>query len=128
MRALGLLAGEREQVDADDRCRRCVKRAVAVLDVAGRRLERLARRASCACSTVRSDATRTAEPPTKSEREPALPKPLPRSVSPWTMRILLDRHAEHVDRELRVAGREALAHRLRRREDLDDAVGRDVDA
>ena len=31
-------------------------------------------------------ATCTAEPPVKSEREPALPKPLPRSVSPWTMR------------------------------------------
>ena len=41
---------------------------------------------------------------------------------------LLDRHAEDVDRELRVAGRDALPHRLRRREDLDDAVGRDVDA
>ena len=41
-----------------------------------------------AWSTVRSDATRTAEPPVKSEREPALPKPLPRAVSPWTMRIL----------------------------------------
>ena len=41
---------------------------------------------ACAFSTVRSDATLTAEPPTKIEREPALPKPLPRSVSPCTMR------------------------------------------
>ena len=39
-----------------------------------------------ACSIVRSAPTFTAEPPVKSEREPALPKPLPRSVSPWTMR------------------------------------------
>ena len=42
----------------------------------------------CAFSTVRSEATFTAEPPTKIEREPALPKPLPRSVSPCTMRTL----------------------------------------
>ena len=28
-----------------------------------------------------------AEPATNNEREPALPKPEPRSVSPWTMRI-----------------------------------------
>ena len=35
---------------------------------------------------------------------------------------LLDRHAEHVDRELRERGREPLPHRLRRREDLDLAV------
>ena len=39
-----------------------------------------------AFSTVRSDATLMAEPPTKIEREPALPKPVPRSVSPCTMR------------------------------------------
>jgi hypothetical protein len=36
---------------------------------------------------VRSEATCTAEPPVNSEREPALPKPLARSVSPCTMRM-----------------------------------------
>src|SRR4029079_4863265 len=41
---------------------------------------------------------------------------------------LLDRNAEDVDRELGVARRDALPHRLRRREDLDDAVAGDVDA
>ncbi|MNU72181.1 hypothetical protein D3C71_616350 [compost metagenome] len=35
---------------------------------------------------VRSAPMRTAEPPVKSEREPALPKPSPRSVSPSTTR------------------------------------------
>ncbi len=35
-----------------------------------------------ASSTVSFAATCTAEPPTKSERDPALPKPVPRSVSP----------------------------------------------
>ncbi len=40
-----------------------------------------------ACSIVRSDATRTDEPPVKIEREPALPKPLLRSVSPITTRM-----------------------------------------
>ena len=44
---------------------------------------------SFALSTVRSDATRTADPPTKIEREPALPKPVPRSVSPCEIRMLL---------------------------------------
>ena len=81
-----------------------------------------------AWSRVRSDATRTAEPPVKSEREPALPKPLPRDGVALDDADPVDRHAEDVDRELRVARRDALAHRLRRREDLDDPVGRDVDA
>jgi hypothetical protein len=39
----------------------------------------------------------------------------------------VERHAEHVDRQLRVAGGDALAHGLRGRADLDEAVGRDVD-
>ena len=86
MRCVGLLAGELEEVDAeigaDD-----AEAPGAVLDVAGGDLERLGRRAPSRCSIVRSEATRTAEPPVKSEREPALPKPLPRSVSPCTMRI-----------------------------------------
>ena len=42
---------------------------------------------SCAFCTVRCDATCTAEPPTNSEREPALPKPVPRSVSPNATRM-----------------------------------------
>ena len=43
--------------------------------------------ASCfASSIVLSAPERMAEPPVKSEREPALPKPLPRSVSPSTTR------------------------------------------
>ena len=40
-----------------------------------------------ASSIVFCDATCTAEPPMKSEREPALPKPLLRSVSPITTRM-----------------------------------------
>src|SRR5664280_2184648 len=40
----------------------------------------------------------------------------------------LERHAEDVDRQLRVAGLDALPHLLRRREDLDEAVRRHVDA
>ena len=43
---------------------------------------------SFAWSTVRCEATRTAAPPVNSEREPPLPKPFARSVSPCTMRIL----------------------------------------
>ena len=39
----------------------------------------------------------------------------------------VDRHAEHVDGELRVAGGDALAHRLRGGHDLDEAVGGDPD-
>ena len=43
---------------------------------------------SFAVATVLSEATFTAEPAVNSEREPALPKPVPRSVSPSTMRML----------------------------------------
>jgi hypothetical protein len=34
------------------------------------------------------EETATAVPPTNSEREPTLPKPIARSVSPWTTSIL----------------------------------------
>ena len=82
---LRLRLGEIEQTDAaigaDD-----LEDAVGIFDVAGGNLQRAAA-SSRASITVRSAATRTAEPPTKSERDPALPKPVPRSVSPWTMRI-----------------------------------------
>jgi hypothetical protein len=63
----------------------------------------------------------------KSEREPALPKPLPRSVSPWTMRTFSIGTPNTSTASWRIAGLDALAHLLRRREDLDEAVGRDVD-
>ena len=44
----------------------------------------------------------------KSEREPARPKPLLRSVSPITTRMRSIGTLEHVDRELREAGGDAL--------------------
>jgi len=56
----------------------------------------------------RLEAWRIAEPATNSEREPALPKPEPRSVSPWTMRNLFDRHAEDIDDQLGIGGLDPL--------------------
>jgi hypothetical protein len=72
---VGLPRGELEQIDVPVGARDA-EDAVAVLDVARRGFE-LLRASSCAFATVRSDATRTADPTTKSEREPALPKPVP---------------------------------------------------
>ena len=67
---------------------RTVKRAVGVLEVGGRGLQRLRRQLRAPVSSVCSAPTCTAEPPVNSEREPALPKPSPRSVSPSTTRTL----------------------------------------
>jgi hypothetical protein len=67
--------------------------------------------------------TCTAEPPVNSEREPALPKPLAAVGVALHDADALERHAEHVHRQLRVAGGDALAHGLRGRADLDEAVG-----
>ena len=83
---LGLLRRQLEEADraigAGD-----AEHAVAILDVADGAASSSSAASSCAFFTVRSDATCTAEPPTKSEREPALPKPVPRSVSPNAMRM-----------------------------------------
>ena len=112
MRSSGLPSRELEQADAPVGAGDA-EHAVAVFDVAPRRLRAPAPPGSCAFSTVRSDATRTAEPPTNSEREPALPKPVPRSVSPNDMRIVSIGTPNTSTASCVKRRRDALAHRLR---------------
>ena len=117
MRAVRLLAREVEEADravgAGD-----AEHAVAILDVGHRRLEffrrelvRLLHRAlgrdvhrrAADEERARTGAAEAGAAVGVAEGEPDL----------------VDGHAEHVDRELRERGGEALAHRLRRGEDLD---------
>ena len=53
----------------------------------GRRLERLGGELLAAAAIILRPAATTAEPPTNAEREPTLPTPLARSVSPCTILI-----------------------------------------
>src|SRR6185436_12411240 len=118
--------GEREQVDADVGADEA-EAPGAVLDVAGSGLERLAgERLRVVDRSLRRDPNRRAAGEERA-RAGAAETVAARGVA-LDDADPVDRHAEDVDRELRIAGRDALPHRLRRREDLDDAVGRDVDA
>ena len=68
-----------------------------------------------------------AEPATKSEREPALPKPEPRSVSPWTMRIFSIGTPKTSTTSWAIGGLDPLPHGHGRGIDLDLAGAGDRD-
>ena len=116
---------ELEEVDTPVRARDG-KYAVGVLDVADRCLELLRRQVlRFRHSALGSDAHgRSAD----EERARAGAAEALRAIGVTLHDAdLFDRHAEHVDRELRIRGREPLTHRLRRRDDLDSAVAFDSD-
>jgi hypothetical protein len=102
------------------------ERAPGILDVGGRRFER-----------GRGQILRLLDRPLRrhlDRRAADEERPRPRAAEARSAigialddPDLLDRDVEHVDRELREGRREALPHRLRRRKDLDVAVGRDGD-
>jgi hypothetical protein len=75
-------------------------------------------------STVFFAATCTAPPPVNSERLAGAAEAVGAVGVALQHADAVDRHAEHVDRQLRIAGGDALAHRHRRRGELDEAVGR----
>ena len=78
-------------------------------------------------ATAVFDATSIAEPAVNSEREPALPKSGAAIGVALHDADLFDRHAEDVDDQLRIGGRDALPHRHGRSIDLDLAVAGDGD-
>ena len=126
MRRSGWRAGQLEQADAAVGAGDA-EDALGIFDVGGGGLERLGGEvAAVRDRRLRGDVDRR---PGGEQRARArrCRTPSRGRCRPCTMRILLDRHAEHVDHKLRVGGRDALPHRHRRGIDLDLAVARDRD-
>ena len=111
-RAVG--AGDARSARRGTRCRRPPPRATSAASSLPRAI------------TLRPAAT-TADPPTNAEREPTLPTPFARSVSPCTIRTFSAGTPSSSTDELRVGRLQALPHRLRAREHRHRPVGRDLD-
>ena len=101
--------------------------AVAELDVRGRSLERFGGQLLALGNDLPCPAATTADPPTNAEREPTLPTPFARSVSPWTILTLSEAIPKTSVDELRIRRLQPLPHRLGAREHRHRASRVDLD-